>query len=408
MTKKFLYLLLLAIILLTGCGKKSEEIEKTVVNINKKTTDTDTYAFDIKPGQSLYELMIKSKLTNMQVAKYTYELGQYVDVSSIQPGDSLIIVRSKNKEDSLSIIYKPDVITAHILGINNEKYNYERKTLPVERKMRFLTGTVKNNLNNSLLSLGLEQGVKQVVNNALESEISFQTDARNGDFFYVLIEDRYFKGIKLPRSRVIYTAYSGKRTKFHEAFRFRDSDESSAYNGMYTPEGKTLLQNAVRAPLNSLHVTSPFGYRLHPIYGRRIHHNGIDYRGSRGTPVYAVSSGKVVSAGRNGGYGNEVRIKHSNMTSQYAHLSRIYVRRGQRVTKGTKIGAVGSTGNSTGPHLHFGLKQRGKWINPKRLKMVGALKLKGDRKKEYNKQIENIRDMLHEQLTPYAVPLLMS
>ncbi len=408
MLKKYFICLLTVIALIAGCEKEKAKTADSVVNIDKHKINSDAYAFEIKPGQSLYELMIKSKLTNMQVAKYTYELGQYVDVSSIQPGDSLIIVRSTTKDDSLSLIYKPDVITAHILNINKEEYSYERKTLPVETRMRFLTGTVKNNLNNSLLSLGLEQGVKQVVNNALESEISFQTDARNGDFFYVLIEDRYFKGTKLPRSRVIYTAYSGKRTKFHEAFRFVDSEESSAYNGMYTPEGKTLLQNAVRAPLNSLHVTSPFGYRLHPIYGRRIHHNGIDYRGSRGTPVYAVSSGKVVSAGKNGGYGNEVRIQHSNMTSQYAHLSRIYVRRGQRVTKGTKIGAVGSTGNSTGPHLHFGLKQRGRWINPKKLKMVGALKLKGERKKLYDKQVEDIRDMLHEQLTPYSIPLIMS
>ncbi len=408
MLKKNLFCLIVILISILGCKKEEKKTVDSVIKIKKNKTTSDAYAFEIKPGQSLYELMIKSKLTNMQVAKYTYELGQYVDVSTIQPGDSLIIVRAAQKDDSLAIIYKPDVITAHILNINGEQYKYERKTLPVEKRMRFLTGTVKNNLNNSLLSLGLEQGVKQVVNNALESEISFQTDARNGDFFYVLIEDRYFKGVKLPRSRVIYTAYSGKRTNFHEAFRFIDSDESSAYNGMYTPEGKTLLQNAVRAPLNSLHVTSPFGYRLHPIYGRRIHHNGIDYRGSRGTPVYAVSSGKVISAGRNGGYGNEVRIQHSNMTSQYAHLNKIYVRRGQRVTKGTKIGVVGSTGNSTGPHLHFGLKQRGRWINPKRLKMVGALKLKGERKKLYDKQVEKIRDMLHEQLTPYAIPLIMS
>jgi murein DD-endopeptidase MepM/ murein hydrolase activator NlpD len=127
-------------------------------------------------------------------------------------------------------------------------------------------------------------------------------------------------------------------------------------------------------------------------------HNGIDYAGKTGTPVFAVTSGKVVFAGVDGGYGKEVRIQHpGGMETQYAHLNRIHVKRGQTVAKGRSIGAVGSTGYSTGPHLHFGVKKNGRWVNPKtNLRMIGAYKLTGDKLKVFQQQQNSIKLQVEE------------
>lgn len=117
------------------------------------------------------------------------------------------------------------------------------------------------------------------------------------------------------------------------------------------------------APGHSL--SSRFGNRRDPILGKRAFHAGLDFRTPTGTPILAAGVGKVIKAGRNGGYGNMVEIKHpSGLTTRYAHLSKIYVKNGQSVDVGAKIGAAGSTGRSTGPHLHYEVRQNGKPLNP--------------------------------------------
>ena len=119
-------------------------------------------------------------------------------------------------------------------------------------------------------------------------------------------------------------------------------------------------------PLRHIRITSRFTYkRWHPILHRYRPHLGVDFGARRGTPLLAVNSGKVIFSGRKGGYGNVVKIKHrSGLVSLYAHQSRIRVKRGERVKKGQIIGYVGSTGRSTGPHLHFGLYRNGRAIDP--------------------------------------------
>ena len=195
-----------------------------------------------------------------------------------------------------------------------------------------------------------------------------------------------------PRGKVLYAKYSGRRAGTKYAYRYEDSAESSAFSGMYTKKGKRLVSNAVRTPLYIMHISSPFGYRIHPISGRRKLHTGIDLRGRTGTPVYAVSSGIVIKAYNNGnGFGKAIRIRHDNgMITQYAHLNSIKTRKGRRVRKGQLIGTVGNTGYSTGPHLHFGVMKNGKWVNPKtNLRMVGANQLKGDKLRKFQEQISS-------------------
>ncbi|NLK50421.1 MAG: M23 family metallopeptidase, partial [Candidatus Cloacimonetes bacterium] len=131
---------------------------------------------------------------------------------------------------------------------------------------------------------------------------------------------------------------------------------------------------------------------------------GVDYKASHGTPVMAVANGTVTEAHYAGGWGNQIRIKHpSGLITQYAHLSSIGVKRGQNVKKGQVIGRVGSTGKSTGPHLHFGLMKNGQWIDPSNLKMVASEELTVIQLKDFNIQKEAILTKLRSYQSPPTV-----
>ncbi|HRX77144.1 MAG TPA: M23 family metallopeptidase, partial [Candidatus Cloacimonadota bacterium] len=278
------------------------------------------------------------------------------------------------------------------------------EALPVQKRVRILKGSLESTLDAALLSLGLAPADKQNINNGLEGEISFHSDARKGDSFKVFLEERIFEGKPLPRAKVLYVSYDGKRTGMHELFRYEQDDEKSVLNGLYNKEGKSNNTSGVGYPLSSIHVSSSFGRRLHPVSGRWAHHDGVDYRARYGTPIYAVANGTVTSARWNGGYGKEVRIKHpSGYTTLYAHLSSIGVRNGQTVKRGQVVGRVGSTGVSTGAHLHFGLISAGRYINPNQLRMVGAEKLNAAQMAEFERQKQIIRTRMEQHENPQAV-----
>ncbi|PID27571.1 MAG: hypothetical protein CSB55_08310 [Candidatus Cloacimonadota bacterium] len=396
----------------------SAKIKKAIFNgfnINLELhADSLTNNFNVRlekaipQGGSIYQTLTELGMKNKDVGFYAWKMGEYIDAGSIKPGDILAVdyvLDSLNVKNFKNFSYKPDKSVIHEFAIKGERnLAYKIIELPFELKRRFLSGeiTAKNpTLDGSLKALGIPAYIRQQANNALQAQISFSTDARPGDTFEVYIEEKFIDDEKQPQGKMLFVQYSGKYTKTKSAYRFTDKEKASSFSGMYTPGGKRLVINAVRTPLDRMHVTSPFGYRIHPLTGRRRMHNGIDLRGSTGTNVYAITSGKVIKAVNSGnGYGKEVRIRHANgMISQYAHLSRITTRRGRRVKKGQIIGKVGSTGFSTGPHLHFGLKRGGRWVNPKtNIKMVGANKLTGKRMKrfkmqmkEYNSETEAIK-----------------
>ena len=383
---------LVAIILAGVLIASGSHSEPALDNLVKNDIETaDKYEVQvIAPGGSIYQSMQEMGASMDDIARFSYFMGQHVDVSKIQIGDTLkVAFAAPDPADSTAsgprvseVIYRPDLITFHIFADTGDSLVYRREKLPFETRRRLIDGYVEKgwSLDYALEQKGLPAGVRQQVIKPLESKIAFRSYAQPGDYYRVLLEEYYYQDRQLPGTLVYYVSYEGRRIQRKEAFRFREDAEDSAYNGMYSPDGEALATNAVRAPLDHLHVTSPFGYRIHPIAKTRRMHQGVDYRGRTGTPVYACASGRVSSSGWSGGYGKEIQIRHQEYTTQYAHLSKIYVKKGQEVHKGQLIGRVGTTGYSTGPHLHFGLRRGNKWVNPvTNLNMVGALKLKDDK-----------------------------
>ncbi|GAB1367405.1 MAG TPA: M23 family metallopeptidase [Candidatus Cloacimonas sp.] len=350
----------------------------------------------IPPGGSIFSVLAKQSLPLKEIALLAFRFGDYIDVTTLQPGDTLKIMLTRDGQHIDKMMFIQEKTTRHHFAVRGDSLAYSLEALPVSYRKRILEGELDGTLDASLIAMGLSQRDKQAINNGLEGEINFSRDARNGDRFRIFLEERIFENEILPGRKIFYVQYNGERTGVHELFRYEDKEENSVLNGLYNKEGKSNSSSGVGFPLSVVHVISSFGKRIDPFYGRWANHQGVDYRARYGTPVFAVANGTVSTAGYHGGWGNEVQIKHpSGLSTQYAHLSAISVRQGQSVRKGQQIGRVGSTGRSTGAHLHFGLLKGRNYINPTNLKMVGAEKLNDSQMQEFKRQQDQIKSQMN-------------
>lgn len=226
-------------------------------------------------------------------------------------------------------------------------------------------GVIEDSLFQAVADIGESPQLALKLVDLFGSEINFIRDLRKGDSFSVLVEKRFREGEYRGYGRILAARFTNKG-KTWEAWLFRDPDGGLSY---YNSKGENLTKTLLMAPLAVTRLTSKFTQqRRHPILGGIRPHLGVDYAAPTGTPVKAVGDGTVVGRSWNGGYGNQVIIRHgaTGMESMYAHLSGFAsgLKVGQRVRQGQVIGFVGSTGLSTGPHLDFRLKYNDKFINP--------------------------------------------
>ena len=225
-------------------------------------------------------------------------------------------------------------------------------------------------IDSSLFEAGIDAGISGqtimvLANEIFGWDIDFANEIREGDEFSVLYQQKYQDGQYVSDGRVLAASFVN-RGKLHRAVWFESAD--GKVRGYYTPEGKGMRKAFLRAPLDFTRISSRFNpNRRHPITGKVRAHKGIDYAAPTGTPIYAAGDGRIEFAGRKGGYGNAVVINHGrNITTLYGHMSRFgkSARNGRTVRQGEVIGYVGSTGASTGPHLHYEYRIKGTHKNP--------------------------------------------
>ena len=296
--------------------------------------------------------LIKKKLSNI-FAKTKIkivvkeELGVNKIVSLFYPINEITTVEIKRKEDDFIV---------------------NKNILKLEKKVTVLSNTIKNNLYSSAVEAGIEPNIIVEFANIFGFEVDFQRDIRAGDRFEVYYE-RFVDEDNIVRNtgKIIYASM------------FVNSKELSLYNfkfknkeGYYDVDGKSVIKTLMKTPINGARLSSSFGLRKHPILGYNKLHQGTDFAARRGTPIMASGSGTILRAQKYKGYGNYVSIKHnSTYVTAYGHMSKYGrgIRKGVRVNQGQIIGYVGSTGMSTGPHLHYEVIKNGKRINSQRLKL---------------------------------------
>jgi len=215
---------------------------------------------------------------------------------------------------------------------------------------RLVSGTIRSSLFAATDALNLPDNIASQLAEIFSSEIDFRRDLRQGDRFSLVYESLEADGETLRAGQVLSAEFINNGRKY-EAVWFDGEGKQGAYYGF---DGQSTRKFFLTSPLEFSRVSSGYGMRFHPISGQRTAHLGVDYAAPTGTPVRTIGDGVVSFAGWQRGYGNVIQIQHKdNQSTLYAHLSRIDVARGQRVQQGVRIGAVGSTGASTGPHLHF-------------------------------------------------------
>jgi murein DD-endopeptidase MepM/ murein hydrolase activator NlpD len=260
--------------------------------------------------------------------------------------------------------------------------------------IRELYGEVESSMWETLVAQGERPQLIESLHQILQWDIDF-TAIWPKESFKLILEKKYLNGKFVKYGEVLAVQFVNRAGSYY-AFLF----ENPQSRGYYHEDGNGVRRPFLRAPFAfDPRITSMFSHsRYHPILKERRPHLGVDYGAPRGTPVLASADGAVIFAGRKGGFGNLVRVRHPNgYVTAYAHLSRMDVRRGQRVKQGERIGRVGSTGLSTAPHLDYRVQNRsGKYINPKEL---AALPSDQGVKKEYWNQFELLRDELMERLS---------
>lgn len=240
------------------------------------------------------------------------------------------------------------------------------ETAPLAAQVRLGSGTIRNSLFAATDDARIPDPVATQIAEIFSTDVDFRRELRRGDTFRVIYEALTADGEPITwnesSGRVLAAEFTNDG-KTYSAVWFKDP--ASGRGGYFDLSGQSKRRSFLASPLEFSRVTSGFAMRFHPILQTWRQHNGVDYGAPTGTAVRTIGDGVVEFAGWQNGYGNVVSIQHSNARSTvYAHLSRIDVRRGQRVEQGMRIGAVGATGWATGPHLHFEVKVNGQQQNP--------------------------------------------
>ncbi|MBR0672600.1 M23 family metallopeptidase [Neoroseomonas soli] len=288
--------------------------------------------------------------------------------SALRPGDEVGIRLSTDETPTLlEIELEPQPgRTVRVLPREGRGWHAEESLTPRQRFVVRAGGTVDGGLFPAMTRAGLPGGLALSLIRVLGHQVDFQRDLQPGDRFAILFE-RYRDGDGdiLGHGQILRAEFtlSGRTLA---VWRHKDG---RGHTDWYDSEGRSLRRTFLRTPLDGARVTSRFGMRSHPALGFNRMHQGIDFGAPTGTPIYAAADGVVVSAKREGGYGLMVRLRHaSGVETRYAHMSRFGrgITSGRRVRQGDVIGAVGSTGLSTGPHLHYEVIASGRPVNPAR------------------------------------------
>lgn len=345
-------------------------------------------------------LMIKNSGINLAYAgPIEKQLGSVFDLRRMQPGHQYEAVCST---DGIlhQFTYRTDAIHEFkVLRSSTNVFSVVVSSKQTEWREKRIDVEVQTNLYKDLLLQGhpepfVANVISDLADNIFAWRIDFFTEQRPGDHLKVLMEQEYVVGETTPlwngRGRILVASYTGKATRVKDNTAIRYLAEGAKRADYYDEEGNAVRRAFLRAPFThgSFRISSGFvSNRYNSILRVYTPHHGIDYAAPFGTWAAAIGKGKVVFAGWKGGYGNCIEIKHSSKyISRYGHLSKILVRLGQSVEQGQHVGNVGSTGLSTGPHLHFEMMVDGEKRNFLTMNFPAAAAIADNEKSAFNQK----------------------
>lgn len=345
----------------------------------------------LRNGQTPAAALQTLGVTGDEITAALASISNYIDFRRMRPGDDM-----KARFDASNKLLSLDINRGMLDQARTKRlasgWQGEKVDVQVDTVIAEVSGQVSTSLWDALITqAGEDPRLVAALVDIFAYDIDFYTEVRPNDAFRLLVEKRYANGQFIDYGEVAAAEFVTGDLP-HRAFMHHNADGTTGY---YDEHGQSMRKQLLKAPLKYAPVTSTFGVRKHPILGYTRNHNGTDYGVPIGTPVWSVGDGRVITAGIHSGFGKLVEVSHPNgWISQYAHLSRINVHVGQHVRQKDIVGLVGMTGLATGPHLHYGLKKNGHYVNSLLQKFERAKSLDGADLAAFNTQVAKLIDDL--------------
>ena len=358
--------------------------------ISKINSPYEEVSYIIKKNDTIEKILKKYKIKSEDIKNISTKL-KAIKLSNIYAGRKLSLIYKK-QEDKLNtvvnLIYPVTNTSSVEVRKSQNAFVIKENILQLYKKEVVVRNVIKNNLYSSAINAGVEPNIIVEFARIYGFEVDFQRDIRKGDWFEILYEKFEDDNKKVrDTGKIIYASMfvNGEEINLYN-FKFKNEEE------YYDIKGKSITKSLMKTPINGARLSSAYGMRKHPILGYNKMHRGTDFAAPSGTPIMASGSGTITRARWCGGGGNCVKIKHnSTYETIYAHMKAFAkgVREGRKVKQGQIIGYVGSTGMSTGPHLHYEVIVNGKKVNSQRLKLPSGKILKGEARETF--ELERIK-----------------
>ena len=370
--------------------KSTEFLNLSNFFISKINSPYKVEKYLIENNDSVEKILKKFKIKKEDIKNISLKLKQK-KLSNIYTGKELSLIIKKLNDGSNTVVnLKFPVSNTISIEVRKIEDNFliKERILKLSKKEVVVKNVINNNLYSSAVEKKIEPNIIVEFARVFGFEVDFQRDIRKGDWFEIYYEKFEDDNGKVrDTGKIIYASMqvNGEEINLYN-FRYNNYEE------YYDIEGKSITKSLMKTPVNGARLSSSFGMRKHPILGYNKMHRGTDFAAPRGTPIMASGSGTITRARWCGGGGNCVKIKHnSTYQTVYAHMKSFAkgVKEGRKVKQGQIIGYVGSTGLSTGPHLHYEVIVNGKKVNSQRLKLPSGKILKGNEREKF--ELERIK-----------------
>lgn len=360
---------------------------------------------EVRPGDTLYGVLVDAGLTEDEANSAVGAISDVFSPRALRAGQeiTLNITTASGTRDGdsdpqlMSLSFEPDLttdvkLTRSVAG----EFVAAAVDKPLVQDNRRGAGVIDSSLFVAADEAGVPMPVIADLIRTFSFDVDFQRDIQDGDAFEVLYERMATEdGQFVKAGKILFASLmlSGKAIPVY----YFERDGEGEY---FTPKGEAIRKSLLRTPVDGARITSGFGMRMHPLLGYSKMHKGVDFGAPTGTPIYAAGSGTIAEIGRKGAYGNYVRIRHNGeYQTAYAHMSKFAkgLRKGDKVKQGDVIGYVGTTGRSTGPHLHYEILAAGAQVNPAKVKMTAGNKLTGKQLAAFQAQVAKIDAELARQ-----------
>mgnify|MGYP001459422096 CR=1 FL=1 len=365
-------------------SKSSEFSNLTNFLISKINSPYEEVSYIVKQNDTVEKILKKFEIKDRDIREISVQLKKK-ELTNIYSGRKLSIILKKLKDGSntiVNLVYPVNNTISVEIRKSQDGFLVKENILQLYKKEVVIKNVIKNNLYSAAVESGIEPNIIIEFARVFGFEVDFQRDIRKGDWFEILYEKFEDDNNKIrDTGKIIYASMyvNGEEINLYN-FKYKNEED------FFDIKGKSITKSLMKTPINGARLSSSFGMRKHPILGYNKMHRGTDFAAPSGTPIMASGSGTVTRARWCGGGGNCVKIKHnSTYETIYAHMRSFAkgIREGRKVKQGQVIGYVGSTGLSTGPHLHYEVIVNGKKVNSQKLKLPSGKILKGEERNQF-------------------------